>query len=325
MATTTVIIVNYNSGDLVQQCLDCLSRQTLQPTHIVVIDNASSDGSIQCIKEMPNLMIQLMESNLGFARANNQAIRQCDTDLVVLLNPDAFPEPEWLERLVEAACNHPEVAAFGSRQMVYDKKGRVDGLGDVYHLSSLVWRRGHGQRLEAIDGLQVDIFSACAGAALYRTEAIKAVAGFDEDFFCYVEDVDLGFRMRLVGFKAILVPDAVVHHVGSATTGGQHSDFAVYHGHRNLVWTYVKNMPNWLFWPLLPLHLFMNIVAIGWFVMRGQGGVILRAKRDAIFGLPLMWRKRKMIQRNSQVSTAEIWQVLDKRLWLRKRVLASEN
>jgi GT2 family glycosyltransferase len=140
------------------------------------------------------------------------------------------------------------------------------------------------------------------------------VGGFDEDFFCYVEDVDLGFRLRLAGHKALYVPDAVAHHVGSATTGGQHSDFAVYHGHRNLVWTFMKNMPGILFWLLLPLHAAMNLVAVAVFTLRGQGWVILRAKWDAVKGLPTMWRKRKLVQSTRIATVREIWRCLDKHI-----------
>ena len=139
--------------------------------------------------------------------------------------------------------------------------------------------------------------------------------GFDEDFFCYFEDVDLGFRLRLAGHRCLLVPDAVVYHVGSATTGGQHGDFAVYHGHRNLVWTYVKNMPGALFWLLLPAHIALNLVTIVWFSLRGQGAVILKAKRDALCGLPRMWKKRRDIQKYRTASAVEIWKALDKSFW----------
>lgn len=142
-----------------------------------------------------------------------------------------------------------------------------------------------------------EVFSPCAAAALYRRSALRAVGGFDEDYFCYVEDVDLGFRLRLAGHKALYVPDAVVHHVGSGTTGGQHSDFAVYHGHRNLVWTFVKNMPGMLFWLLLLLHVMINLATILWFAVKGRGGVILRAKRDALLGLPRMCASGKRFNR----------------------------
>jgi GT2 family glycosyltransferase len=110
------------------------------------------------------------------------------------------------------------------------------------------------------------------------------------------------------------VPDAVVHHVGSATTGGQHSDFSVYHGHRNLVWTFVKDMPGILFWLLLPLHVMLNLVSIVWLALRGQGRVILKAKRDAWLGLPKMWRKRQLVQSTRIATVREIWRMMDKQI-----------
>ena len=142
---------------------------------------------------------------------------------------------------------------------------------------------------------------------------MSAVGGFDEDFFCYLEDVDLGFRLRLAGHRCMLVPDAVAHHIGSATTGGQHSDFAIYHGHRNLVWTFIKNMPGALFWLFLPWHLVMNLASIVWFSLGGHGRVILRAKLDALKGIPKMWRKRREVRRR-RASLGDIWRVIDKRI-----------
>ena len=155
---------------------------------------------------------------------------------------------------------------------------------------------------------------------MYRRNVLSSLGGFDEDYFCYVEDVDLGFRLRLSGFKAYYVPEAVVRHAGSATSGGRHSDFAVYHGHRNLVWTYVKNMPGFLFWLLLPLHLLLNFVTIGLFAARGQLRVILRSKRDALKGLPKVWRKRKKLQAQRVADIGAIWKVLDKRLIPNKKL-----
>lgn len=310
----TVIIVNWNAGDLLSRCVSDLLCQTTSPKRILLIDNGSSDNSVEQLPYLSGVEVQRLGQNLGFAGGNNRAFEKCDTEYVALLNPDAFPEPDWLEKLVTAADAHPEVAAFGSRQMVYGEANTIDGLGDVYHASGLVWRRGHGQLMQDTELAPREIFSPCAGAALYRRDVLNKVGGFDEDYFCYVEDVDLGFRIRLAGYRAMYVPDAVVHHIGSATTGGQRSDFSVYHGHRNLVWTFVKNMPGALFWVLLPLHILLNLFSIVLFALQGQFGVILRAKRDAIFELPKMWRKRVQIQKARVASVRDIWRMLDKRL-----------
>lgn len=315
----TVIIVNWNCGQYLDECLQRLAQQTCQPAHILVMDNGSEDGSAERAQLMPGVTVRMLGANLGFAAANNIALQECTTELVALLNPDAFPDPDWLMRLVMAAQAQTEVAAFGSRQMVYNRPTTIDGIGDIYHVSGLVWRNGYGRTLCAEDAVEAEIFSPCACAVLYRRSAVTDAGGFDDDYFCYVEDIDLGFRLRLAGYACIVIPDAVVHHVGSASSGGQHSDFSVYHGHRNLVWTFFKNMPGFLFWLLLPAHLLLNLVAILYFSWRGQGKVIVRAKWHALTGLPAIWKKRQKIQASRRVSTMDIWRVLDKRLMLSEK------
>lgn len=310
----TVIIVNWNSGELLSRCLESVSAQSYAPARIIVVDNGSTDRSADVVENWAGITVIKLGANRGFAAANNIAIEECDTELVALLNPDAFPESDWLARLVGAAVAYPVAAAFGSRQMVAGRDGEIDGLGDVYHASGIMWRNGYGRQLLHADAVSAEIFSPCAGAALYRRDALMEVGGFDKDYFCYVEDVDLGFRLRLAGYRSIYVADSVVHHVGSACSGGQHSDFAVYHGHRNLVWAFVKNMPGALFWILLPAHLLLNVVTLVHFAFRGQGAVMLRAKRDALRGIPSAWRKRRRIQAWRRASVFDIWRVLDKRL-----------
>jgi len=308
-----IVIVNWNSWQLLEQCLHALARQTWQDFKVVVIDNASTQPVPESFLERhAGIEFIWSERNLGFAAANNRVIRNKQgVEWFALLNPDAFPEPDWLARLMEAAQQHPGYAAFGSRQLIAGSEHLLDGDGDAYHISGLAWREGHGKPVVSATQDNREIFSPCAAAALYRRDALTEAGGFDEDFFCYVEDVDLGFRLRLLGHGCLQVPGAVVHHVGSATTGGMQSDFAVYHGHRNLVWCYVKNMPLVLFWLLLPLHLAMNLAAIAVYILRGQGHVILKAKRDALYGLPSMWKKRQHIQSARIASEAEIWRIMN--------------
>ena len=310
----TVIVVNFNAGALILKCLAALRLQTYQPAKIIVVDNASSDGSLAAVeREFPECLFLAQQKNLGFAVANNLAIQAAETEFVALLNPDAFPEPDWLECLYKNALLFPNVAAFGSRQLVQQQPELLDGIGDSYHFSGLAWREGFGQNSTKLDLSNREIFAACAAAVLYRRQAVLDLGGFDEDFFCYFEDVELGFRLRLAGFGCRFVNEAIVHHVGSATTGGQRSDFSVYHGHRNLVWAYIKNMPGWLFWAALPLHLLLNVLTILVFAYRGQGKIILQAKRDALKQLPTMWQKRQEIQKTRVAATADIWRIMNKR------------
>lgn len=310
----TVIIVNWNGGQLLKECLNKIGLQTLIPKNIVVMDNGSTDGSIELLADMPNISIKRLNSNLGFAAANNMAIRDCETKYVALLNPDALAEPNWLECLVSAAIANPSIAVFGSKQIMLRNPELLDGLGDCYHFSGLVKRYGFGQPVKNFEGDNKLIFSACACAVMYDRDAFNQVGGFDEDYFCYVEDIDLGFRLRLIGYKALSVPSAVVYHFGSGTSGGNRSDFSIYYGHRNLVWTYFKNMPPLLFWILLPFHLSLNIYSIFYFGLRGKGKIILQSKWDAIKSLSKFWKKRKDIQSGRNVSVLEIWNVLEKDL-----------
>jgi GT2 family glycosyltransferase len=310
----TVIVVNYNSLKWLKRCLTALQDQSFERFCLIVVDNASTDRSIDCVDSIKasNRVIRL-KRNLGFAAANNLAVREAETEWVALLNPDAFPEPEWLSNLMRKARNEPDYSFFASKLISSGNTRVLDGAGDDYHVSGLVWRRGHGNIAQGAMNEPREVFAPCAAAALYRRSAVIDVGGFDENFFCYVEDVDLGFRLRLAGHRCLYVPQAVAIHVGSAATGKK-SDFCVYHGHRNLVWTFVKNMPGILFWLLLPLHVLLNLLTIAWFALGGRGRIIWRAKRDAVLGLPKMWRKRQCIQKTRVASIAEVWRRLDKRM-----------
>jgi GT2 family glycosyltransferase len=319
---TAAIVVNWNSWHELDRCLESLEKQTKEFHRIVVIDNASAvaiPDSIRRWRELQNIEFMFLQSNVGFARANNigiQMVSECD--LVALVNPDAFLTPEWHELMLMGLRNHPDSASFSSVLLMASDQACVDGLGDIYHVSGLVWRNGFGKKAVVGQQVEQEVFSPCAAAGFYRRQALLEANGFDEDYFCYVEDVDLGFRLRLLGYNSYLIPQAVALHVGSATTGGQHSEFSLYHGHRNLVWTFVKDMPGILFWLLLPVHLAMNFVTVVWFVLKGRGGVILRAKWDALRGLPAIWRKRKAVQRTRRCSIWVIWRILDKRVFIWK-------
>ncbi len=319
MSEVTLVIVNFNGADLLAKCVQHVMAQTHLPHQVLVVDNASTDHSLAQLPAWDRLTVLRMASNLGFAAGNNHAIARCSTEYVVLLNSDAFPVPDWLERLVAAAQAHPRAAAFGSRQLCWGAPERLDGVGDCYHWSGLAWREAHGQLQQQAHLVAGEIFAPCAAAALYRRAALVEVGCFDESYFCYMEDVDLGFRLRLAGHVARYVPDAVVEHVGGATSGGKRSDFSIFHGQRNLVWTYVKNMPGVLFWLLLALHLAANLAALAIFSARGQMRVITGAKWQALKGLRAAWRQRRQIQRTRKASLWQIWCSLDKRLWPRPR------
>ncbi len=312
-----MIVVNFNGGAMLNRCLESIQSQSLQPARVIVIDNASCDGSATAAEAaFPEFTFVAFTENAGFAAANNFAAKIVnDCDWIALLNPDASASSNWLENLYAAMREYSGFDFFGSRMLMDGDPDRLDGAGDVYHVNGLYWRRGYGSA--AAGFLQAsEVFSPCAAAALYRADLFREIGGFDESFFCYAEDIDLGFRLRLAGYRCLYAPEAVAYHVGSATTGGQHSDFSVYHGHRNLVWTYVKNMPWPLFWLYLPQHILLNLISLVWFSLRGQTRVIFKAKWDAVKELPRILRERKKIQSKRFVSAWELRRAMAKGLFL---------
>jgi GT2 family glycosyltransferase len=300
--TVAVLVVNWNGGDLLGRCLESLEHQRLRPQHIVVVDNGSTDDSLlRAERFLRHVELIRLAGNVGFARANNiGAQAACRFDALALLNPDAFAEPGWLEALVGAAKREPSAAAFASQMRLASAQDHLDGVGDSYHVSGRAWRNGHGAPSADWAAADVEVFAPCAAAALYRREPFEEIGGFDEQYFCYFEDVDLGFRLRLRGYRCLYVHSAVVQHVSSAVSGYR-SDFAVYHGERNAVWTFVKNMPGPLLWLYLPQHLALNLAALLYYPYRGQGKVVFRAKVDALRGLGPVLKRRRQVQLTRRV------------------------
>ena len=309
--SAAVIIVNYNSSDWLARCIKGLQQQTLVPRRIIIVDNHSQDESLLALSGLDSCIeVHKLDVNIGFAAANNYAIGlDLDCRWVVLLNPDAIPEPSWLESLVEYADSHADCAAVGSLMIDAVDTSRLDGIGDAYHGSGLAWRLGYGMPVDSWKTLNTPVFSPCAAAALYNLEVVRQLGGFEESFFCYYEDVDLGFRIRLAGYDCGVQRSAVVYHAGSATTA-KRSDFSTYHGHRNMVWAYVRNMPGYLFWLYLPQHIILNVLFMLLGIWRGQGAVVWKAKMDALKGVPVALQQRREIQRNRVVPVSKIWQAM---------------
>jgi GT2 family glycosyltransferase len=307
VSRVAVIVVNYNAGTMLRDCLAALQRQAVRPARVLVVDNGSSDGSIEaCRSVFPEVEFYLLKNNEGFAKANNLAVELVpDCEWIALLNPDAFPEPAWIESFLRRAAEYPDINSFASCMLCATDPRIVDGAGDAYRVDGLAWPRMHGRHASELSQESEEVFAPSAGAGFYRRSAFVAAGGFCERYFCYYEDVDLGFRLRLLGHRCRFLPDAVVHHVGSALTG-KGSSFSVYHAHRNFVWTYVRNMPGALFWRYLPAHLAANLASVVVLSRKGQGAVIMRAKWHAMRGLVQALRERRRIQRERTATESSI-------------------
>jgi GT2 family glycosyltransferase len=260
----TVVVVNYNGGDYLRRCLRSLTQQTFTDFETVLVDNASTDGSLERLVEPPaRLTILKQASNLGFAAANNIGARAGSGKWLALLNPDAEAEEGWLAALMQAAADRPGHRMIASLQISLHDPKKLDGAGDCYLAWGYAWRGGFGHPRAATPKAG-ECFAPCGAAAFYPRDAFLSAGGFDERYFCYHEDVDLGFRLRLLGERCQFAPGAVVHHAGSALTG-RASRFSVFHGFRNGVWTWVKNMPGFL----LPLT--APVWAIGAIALLARG------------------------------------------------------
>ena len=300
--TIAVVVVNYNSSDYLRICIESLTNQSDPADRIVVIDNNSQDGSADGIEDrFPKVEVIRENENIGFAAANNRAMDIVeDCEWVALINPDATVNTDLIALLRAAISDHPEVQMFSCRLLDAANHELLDGTGDQLHVSGIAWRRDHGASAERNRNSDEVIFAPCAAAALYKVDWVRRAGRFDESYFCYNEDTDLAFRMRLIGADCLHLDHVTVNHVGSGISGSD-SDFTVYHGHRNLVWTYFKNMPALMFWRYLPQHFLLNIASLVYYTLKGRPGVIFKAKWDAILGLPRILRQRADIQRNRTV------------------------
>lgn len=311
----TVVVVNWNGRHLLQECLEALSCQTYRDFSAVVVDNGSTDGSVAWLKDrFPAVRVMALDRNYGFCLANNIALAQIDTEYVALLNNDAAPHKDWLDRLVAAMTETP-AAGFGASKMVfYDHPDIIDRAGDAYTRAGVGTLRGRGDRALRHDE-RAWIFGACGGAAIYRTRMLREIGYFDSDFFLIHEDVDLSFRAQLRGYRCLYVPDAVVRHRAGSSIRHD-STVSVYYGHRNLEWAYLKNMPAGLMVKTLVPHLIYMLAAGVFFLVRGQVRPFLAAKRDALKAWRRVKRQRKNIQRAKVVSNRYLWRLFETELLL---------
>lgn len=258
----TIIIVNYNSGSLLQVCVDALLAQTMTDFEVVIVDNCSSDGSADAL-QLPDARFCLLrsEENIGFAAANNRAAKDCRSIWIATLNPDTIAAPSWLDEMCAATQRYLDVKVFGATLIDAEDPSTIDGFGDVLSIAGLPWRGGHGHPVSELPDDDAEVFAPCAAAALYDRQVFHEVGGFDESFFCYVEDVDLGFRLRLRGERCMQLRRATVLHYGSATTGAL-SPFTIFHSFRNRFWMLKKNMPLGLFLIAAPTNILCSLLII---------------------------------------------------------------
>jgi GT2 family glycosyltransferase len=297
-ALVSVIIPNWNGRHHLSRCLPSLWAQTYRDFEVIVVDNGSTDDSVTWLaQKYPDVRVLRNPHNVGFAAANNQAIRATDSPNVVTLNNDTEPAKEWLAELVMAVESDVTVGMVASQVLLAHAPGVIDSAGIEVDWSGTAWQRRRGEPADD-DGAPEEVFGPCAGAALYRRAMLDEIGLFDEDFFAYYEDVDLAWRARNAGWRCLYAPRARVCHAHSAT-GRQDPSRKRYLIGRNKVWTLVKNYP-WpdvlLWWPLV---LSFELAAVLYALLIERDPFPLRGRLAGWRGLLRSWRKRQAVRRGA--------------------------
>lgn len=283
MALVDVIIVNWNGLHFLSECLGALSRQTFSEFEVWLVDNGSRDGSVDWVQHhYPDVHLVVNDRNLGFAAANNQAIRLGRAPFVVTLNNDAVPEPQWLAEMVSVAQSHPEVGMVASLMLFHHAPDVINSAGIAVDRLGFAWDRLGGQPIHASEQVPTPVFGASAGAALYRRTMLDEIGLFDEDFFAYLEDVDLAWRAQWAGWECLYVPTARVlhHHSGTAGEGSPLKDYLLA---RNKVWLVAKNYPFRKMRAHIPLIFLYDLAAAVYVSARHR-------QLDALKGRLMGWR-----------------------------------
>jgi GT2 family glycosyltransferase len=311
MSRVSVIILNWNGRELLKECLDAVAAQTYRDFETLLVDNGSTDGSLEYLREhYPSVRVVVLPENTGFAAGNNRGLAECRGSYIVTLNNDTRVEPEFISKLVHAADTDPAVGMVAAKMLNYHHHAIIDSVGIRVATSGIAYNVGVGERDCGQYDSSVEVFGVCAGAALFRRSMLDEIGFFDPAFFAYYEDVDMAWRCRLAGWKCITAPGAVAYHLQSATSGRM-SRFTVYHLQRNKWYVIIKDWPGKLFLKHLPLILCYDLGSILLALFRGRIGSALRARLHVLCNLHLLMRRRREFRSLCHGSVAELERFLD--------------
>jgi GT2 family glycosyltransferase len=317
----SVIIVNWNGKAYLGDCLNSLRNQTFLDFEIIVVDNGSKDASVEYVESQFPGFAHILRNpeNRGFSGGNNQGIKEARGQYIALLNNDARADSGWLKELVKAAEADHRAGMLASKIYLQGQPKVIDNVGHLIFRDGLNRGRGrlekdHGQ----FDKMEEVLFpSGCA--ALYRREMLEEIGLFDEDFFAYGDDTDIGLKGRLAGWKCLYIPQAVVYHRYSQSSGS-YSPLKAFYVERNRVWIAVKYFPLSLLLKS-PFYTFWRFLLQGYGALTGRGAagkfsqeysrwqllrVLVKAYGSAIQGFPKMWKKRKEMKKLTRVNKEEI-------------------
>lgn len=310
---TSIIIPHWNGKQHLDDCLNALRYQTLRDFEILLVDNGSTDGSQAYVREsFPEVALIELGENRGFTGACNAGWRASRGEIVILLNNDTEVDPNWLSEIVGAFERHPKAGIVASKMLLFDQRDTFHTAGDIMHIDGTPNNRGVWQKDEGQFDQEEYVFSACGGSSAYRRTMLEEIGFLDDDFFFSCEDVDLGWRAQLSGWRCVYVPTAIVYHKLKATGG---SVTGSYYDGRNFLFLLWKNYPT----SLLKKH-WHTILNAQWKITReaikhwrGEAArARLRGQLAGLRGLPIMLPKRRHIQANHRVSNKYLLSILSK-------------
>jgi GT2 family glycosyltransferase len=307
----SVIVINWNGAHHLPPCLDSLQAQTYPRVEVLVVDNASTDGSQALVREQyPWVKLVALPENLGFTGGNNAGIAASGGEIVILLNNDTEVEPDWITEVAAAFARHPEAGLVASKMLLFDRRDTFHTAGDFYRLDGLPGNRGVWQKDTGQYDQEETVFGACGGALAVRRAVLDQIGLLDDDFFFSAEDVDFAWRAQLAGWQCIYTPRAVVYH-HLAATGGDVT--ASYYNGRNFLYVIAKDYPA----DLLRRHWRAVVgrqLSIAGEALCAWRGKAARARLRGIIaglrGLPRMLRKRRAVQAMRRASLADLESIL---------------
>ena len=312
----SIIIPNYNGSRYLENCLKSLRSQTYGRTEIVVVDNDSEDESITIARSVaPEATVLVQNQNLGFAGGVNAGIRFSRGDWIAVLNNDTEATPEWLSECVRAIQDHPDASFLACRILSLADRNRIYSAGDCFFRAGIGYRRGQEQKDHEEFRQECEIFSASGCAGLYRREVLNSAEGFDERFFAYLEDVDLGLRLQAKGCRGYYVPAAKIYHRGAGTSGGEFSPLAVRLRTRNSLLLLLKSLPGTIFLRCLPMIIFAQLSWLLRVIVHQQLMNYMKGLVNTFSLAPAMIKERPKMHPYWRSSGGQLW----------RRILQSES
>lgn len=290
MITTTVVIPNYDGISYLRDCMDSLDAayNTNGEFEVVVVDNGSHDGSAGYIEELRKsreyVRLIKLADNTGFAYAVNQGIEAVNTEYVILLNNDITIEKDFVKKLEEAIASSDDIFSVNSVMRQMSDTKLLDGMGDYYCALGWAFAAGKDKEVAGVikPGELRPVFSACAGAAIYRKKILDEIGLFDEAHFAYLEDVDIGYRARIKGYRNMVCTDAICDHAGSASSGSRYNEFKVKLASRNSIYIIYKNMPLLQILINMPFFLIGYAIKMLFFLLKGFGGTYITGLAEGV-------------------------------------------